>query len=213
MNNEQHQFLEDLVLTHERSMAALATRLTGDDHLAKDLVQEVFLVAISKVDKLIFHPNPRGWLYTTLYHIVSREMSLARHALEFFPDEETRPFEIPFFDPGFKLREIIPAELSETDREVLIDRFEEQLEYEEMAEKYGITENACRLRLFRAIKRCREAMEREDRGESGKAGIPEKAGRTGVGKVGEPIELRRPGTSGKTGKTDRSKNKKYFLEG
>lgn len=42
----------------------------GDEALAQDLVQEVFLRLLERQDKLKHHPNHQGWLVKTLEYCI-----------------------------------------------------------------------------------------------------------------------------------------------
>lgn len=50
----------------------------------------------------------------------------------------------------------LPKELSDSERQLLIWKFEGQIDYEEMSERLGITNNACRIRVMRAVEKCRK---------------------------------------------------------
>ena len=56
------------------------------------------------------------------------------------------------------LEEALPRQLSQQDREILIWRFEQDLDYSQIADRLGISETGCRSRVFRAIRRCRDWM-------------------------------------------------------
>ena len=51
----------------------LAYRLTGDEQVADDMVQETFYLALLHYDVLAVHPRPGGWLVITLYNLVMNE--------------------------------------------------------------------------------------------------------------------------------------------
>ena len=61
-------------------------------------------------------------------------------------------------DEAFRLK-------SEADKEILILRFEKQMEYDELAEKLGITDFAARQRVSRAVRRMRKLMARDEEEE------------------------------------------------
>lgn len=54
------------------------------------------------------------------------------------------------------LEEFFPSRLPREDRDVLIWRFEQRLDYRDIANILGISESGCRSRVARAVKRCRE---------------------------------------------------------
>ena len=57
------------------------------------------------------------------------------------------------------LEEMLPKQLSQSDREILMWRFEQNMDYDEIAERLGISEVGCRSRVSRAVKRCRELLQ------------------------------------------------------
>ena len=86
------------------------------------------------------------------YHQVEVDITEAGAAL-FARTDETALFEM------------LPRELSETDKKILILRFEKQLEYDELAESLGITDFAARQRVSRAVRRMRKLLGRAEEGK------------------------------------------------
>lgn len=129
-----------------------AYRLTTDRELSQDLVQDTFVLAFDNWKKLAKHHAPEGWLTLTLFNLVRNERrKLARRNCICLDDvhqciatHETSPVE-----------ELLPAQLSEEDRSLLIWHYEQQLSYTEIARRLGVSENACRMRVSRALKKCR----------------------------------------------------------
>jgi RNA polymerase sigma-70 factor, ECF subfamily len=65
-----------------------------------------------------------------------------------------------------RLREVLDR-LSPNDREVLVMCYLEELDFSEIAAALGITENAAKVRHFRAMNRVRKLLEGHDLGEAG----------------------------------------------
>ena len=57
------------------------------------------------------------------------------------------------------LRDALPSELDEKDREILIAYYEEEIGYEELAKRLDIPVERCRVRVFRAKNRYRKLIE------------------------------------------------------
>lgn len=53
----------------------------------------------------------------------------------------------------------LPTGLSEQDKELILLRIDKKLSFDEIAEYYGITNDACRQRLSRAIRKCRSLLD------------------------------------------------------
>lgn len=54
---------------------------------------------------------------------------------------------------------LLPKQLSKEEREILIWRYEQQLEYKDIADRLGISEAGCRSRVSRAIAHCKDFVE------------------------------------------------------
>ena len=152
MTAEARQFIEELYYANQDKLFRLAYRLVGSEEKAEELVQEAFVLAILHEAELLTHPKPDKWLMVTLkYQILNywrRKESSSELSLDDFFSLEAEPIRDP-------LETVLPKELTEAERQVLIWRVEEQLDYVEMSERLGVTQNACRLRLMRAVRECR----------------------------------------------------------
>ena len=142
---------------YEREYDALcraAYRTLGDWETAQDLVQDTFLLALLK-DALPGHPRPGAWLALTLQNLIRNERRrLVSHGE--LPLDDAGTLSAPEEEHG--LRDILPSHLTETERELLTLRFEQQLSYRELGERLGITEAACRVKLFRTVEKCGKLM-------------------------------------------------------
>lgn len=77
----QDEWLTALFDAHAPFLLRVAERMTAPGVSVDDLVQETFLRAVKRADELRVHPEPRGWLYRTLSHIVLHEKrAFVRHA-------------------------------------------------------------------------------------------------------------------------------------
>lgn len=136
-------------------MLRVAYRMTGSMDAAEDLVQETFLFALFRQDELLRHPIPEGWLMRTLQNLVLNERRKAAAHAEVPLDSLLNLADESAAAP---LEEALPRQLSQQDREILIWRFEQDLDYSQIADRLGISETGCRSRVFRAIRRCRDWM-------------------------------------------------------
>lgn len=153
--------IEELHRRYYAGLLLLAFRLVGERGLAEDLVQETYLTAFLKRRELTGHPNPAGWLYRTLYFKAERELGKSYRTELLFASPESLPRRsLPPEEPP--LLEALPAGLTEEERELLTLRFEKGWDYASLADRWGITEAACRKRLSRLLKKCRAAMEEDE---------------------------------------------------
>ena len=137
------------------TLCRAAYRTLGDWEAAQDLVQDTFLLALLRQDGLPNHPAPGGWLTQTLRNLIRNERRrLVSHSAVPLDDA----YGLPSSEPETPLRDILPAGLSEQERELLALRFEQQWSYRELGERLGISEGACRIKLFRTVEKCRKLL-------------------------------------------------------
>ena len=150
-------FLKSLYETQYEKLFKVAYRMIGSTESAQDLVQEVFLLALFHQDELSTHPLPEGWLMITLKNLVLNE----RRRMKSHPEVPLGSIvEVSGEEPSTPLDMLLPKKLSEEDRKILIWRFEQQMEYREMADRLGISETGCRSRVSRAVAHCKKFLER-----------------------------------------------------
>ena len=154
MGEENFAAVEALYQAKGRLIFTLAYRLVNQRERAEDLVQEVFLLALTHQEAILHHPNQVGWLVQALKHLASNELRRAENRLTVPLEEDL----LPACWPREALEELLPNGLSRQDRQVLLWRMEEQCAYPEMARRLGISETGCRSRVARAVARCRLLM-------------------------------------------------------
>jgi len=140
--------------TRIRSMAA---RMTGDEHVANDLTQDVFARAWTSLDS--FDPSRKfaPWLFAIATHRIVDELK-RRRRWKPAPEDDTLPDRAPRPEIVVLRREEVgllrealgrvPAPL----RIVLILTLQEQQSPEEVAESLGISVNLARVRLCRGLR-------------------------------------------------------------
>jgi RNA polymerase sigma-70 factor (ECF subfamily) len=152
---DKHIFYTDLYEANVKDLSRYAYRITGNYELAPDLVHEAFLILFLRIEYVMAHPNPAGWLHKTLEHVCQKklrqwagkkEMPLKEAIIASLMDKASAS--------GDTLLEILPITLSEEDRQILVLRFQEQLSYAEIANRLGIEEPTCRKRVSRAVQHC-----------------------------------------------------------
>lgn len=148
--------IQQLYKSEFNRMFRVAYRLTGDFEAAQDFVQEAFLLALFQKEKVSAHPAPGGWLMTAMRNLIQNDRRKET------PVSLQEAAEIPAESTAQHLDEILPSGLPEMDRRFLVWRFEQNMSYQEIAERQGISQGACRTRVSRAVARCRELMEKED---------------------------------------------------
>lgn len=155
MTHDERKFLDNLAKTHQEAMVFLTFRRTGDSQLAKDLVQETFLLACCKIHILRYHKSPAGWLYNVLKNLTRRELNKRHYSAEIPLEEGIGAAEEL---PDFPMEDYLPCELSEKERELLLWRIRDGLPFQEIADRKGLTEAACRKQVSRLMQKCRQLL-------------------------------------------------------
>lgn len=157
----------ELVARHVNLVYSAARRETGgDDASAQDLTQSVFIELARQAPRLTRHPALVGWLYTTVRHVAANwRRGRARRERRELAAHAMNPAD-PQIEPGPAWEEIAPRlddamhELRDADRNALVLRFFDQRSLRDVGESLGLTENAARMRVDRALDRLREGLAR-----------------------------------------------------
>lgn len=155
MNQSNRPFQELYESLHD-TMLRVAYRMVGTVETAEDLVQDTFLLALFQKDRLALHPSPEGWLMRALQNLARNEQRRLNNHSHVSLDS------LLGISGGIwpdSLVDILPKQLSEQDQKILRWRFEQNMGYDEIADRLGISASGCRSRVFRAVTRCRELLE------------------------------------------------------
>ena len=128
-----------------------AASFNNNRAMAEDAVNQVFLVACQNPQKLIEHPRPEAWLMTTLRYVIFHEKRYRARFQSLFigilPLVKQDSFE-----SKMKLDALYPG-LTETPAFQIIKWFAiDGYSVADIAEKLGISINACKKRMERARK-------------------------------------------------------------
>ena len=156
-----------LVQRHLPLVYSAALRETGGDtHQAQDITQTVFTLLARKATKLHQHPALCGWLYTTTHYIAakSRQTELRRlrreqeaHAMEI---HEENPTSTDCWERVKPVIDELMIQLKEADRTAVLLRYFDNRPFREIGAHLGLSENAVRMRLERALNSLRIALAR-----------------------------------------------------
>src|SRR5262249_43371857 len=143
-----------------------SARLVGDDRQAEDIAQEVFLKAFENFDQLRASPSAGGWLKTVARNLSLNHIYRYRKRWRMFSEmrredsEEDEPeveFALPDdvltgVDAGVRhgLVEEALQRLPDRQRLPLVLYHFEELSYEEIAEKLGVSLAKVKTDIFRA---------------------------------------------------------------
>jgi RNA polymerase sigma factor (sigma-70 family) len=158
----------ELVRRHVDLIYSAALRmLNGDAHGAQDLAQQVFSEMARQSPRLARHTALVGWLYTTTRQMAWRQfrsekrraareqMACSMNALLRQPSPEMDWEHLrPVLDDAMH-------ELNRTDRLAVLLRFFKNKSLREVGLELGLTENAARMRVDRALEKLRHNLARK----------------------------------------------------
>ena len=159
---EQRQIIHALYLQEYPKLLAYARSLLHDESLAKEAVQDTFLIACTKPAVLLSHPNPPGWLMQTLkytIHNMNRGRAKLSALLLYYQ-------EVPLAEDPLPLGELeldITCEdlLGKEDWLMLKNFLLHHMSVQDVADSMGISREAAKKRLQRSHKRLKEKLKRD----------------------------------------------------
>lgn len=158
MEQNKNDLITQLYFEYRMQLIRIAYNLTKDPEAAEDLVQQTFLLATFYKKRLATHPEPGAWLTKALKYLGKKRWRQIDTRKEIALDEA---WGLAEKEPDFPFVAILPKNLTKTERDILIWRFEEGLSHQEIAEKLNIEEGACRMRLSRILKKCKKQFEKD----------------------------------------------------
>ncbi|MBN8247261.1 MAG: sigma-70 family RNA polymerase sigma factor [Verrucomicrobia bacterium] len=156
-----------LLQRHVDLVYSAALRQTLEDAgAAQEVTQAVFTDLAEKSMRLANHPCLCGWLYSSVRVAAAayrrgegrRRVREARYAA--MTDLITPPAPPPEWNEVRAVLDDAMAELPDPDRHAVLLRFFESQSHAEIGQRLGISENAARMRISRALEALREALGR-----------------------------------------------------
>ncbi|HEY7089152.1 MAG TPA: sigma-70 family RNA polymerase sigma factor [Tepidisphaeraceae bacterium] len=165
----------ELVGRHANWVYAVARRRVGDDQMAQDVAQAVFIVLARKAEQVLAGRaimRLSAWLYQVARLTSSQAIRSAERRRRYeraAAEEAVRHESDNARDESVDWEMILPmvdaslAKLSATDREAVLLRFYRQQAFVDVARSLGISEDAARKRVGRALERLRGMLRRHGR--------------------------------------------------
>jgi RNA polymerase sigma factor (sigma-70 family) len=151
----------ELVRRHVDLVYSAALRMVCDAHLAEDVAQGAFMALAQNAQQLSDRPVLSGWLHRTAQNLAANivRSDVRRRARE---QEAAAMNELLSAEPDAAWEKIAPhldaalGDLSEPDRDALLLRYFERKSAHEIAQVFGISDEAAQKRVSRAVERLRE---------------------------------------------------------
>jgi RNA polymerase sigma-70 factor, ECF subfamily len=158
----------DLYAAHAQYVASLGYRMLGRDDLVDDLVQDVFVLAIRRLDDILEPEAVRAWLAKVTVRLAGRRLKRRRLAVflgledEVVPDEalvssQASPEDRVLLGQVYRVLEAVPVD----DRLAWTLRYVEGMRLEEVAEACGCSLATAKRRIARAGERVERSVHAE----------------------------------------------------
>ena len=164
--NRSQRAFKELVDRHLPTVYSAACRMVQDTFLAEEVAQNVFMTLVQKAETIRPPQVLGGWLYNTTRHLAlhavrseqrRREREQTAVSMQSFataPDPVAAPMEImEHLEPAM-------AELDARDRDALVLRFLGDRGLRDVGAELGISEEAARKRVDRALERLRIVLQK-----------------------------------------------------
>jgi RNA polymerase sigma factor (sigma-70 family) len=144
--------------------SAARRQVAGNADLAKDVAQQVFIELAQKAGSLKPDTVLTAWLYTRTRFAASKALRTEqrRHAREekACMEPQLPPAPEPAWDKLQPVLDTVMHELDERDRTAVLLRYFEKRPLADVGAKLGLTEDAARMRLARALEKLRQLLAR-----------------------------------------------------
>ena len=162
--NRCERAFTELVERHIDFVYSAARRqVAGNADLARDVAQQVFIELAQKADSLSSNTVLTAWLYTRTRFAASKALrsEQRRHSREEKACMELQPpTPEPEWDELQPVLDTVMHELDERDRTAVLLRYFEKRPLAEVGARLGLTEDAARMRLGRALDKLRQLLAR-----------------------------------------------------
>ena len=143
---------------HESELRNFLRHRSGDEHLADDLLQEVFVKAMQQGEQFCTLDNSRAWLFQVARNALIDHHRLDKAAIE-LPEDIPHPESDhePIQALGACVKRVL-SELPAEDREIIEQCDLEGVKQKDYAASHDLTLAAAKSRLLRARERMRGQM-------------------------------------------------------
>lgn len=146
---EEWAVLEKCYEAKRKDLYKSARATLQSEHLAEDIVQDTFTYAADHIDSFMESPNPEGWLYKAMGHLIQHALRTRQRLLvRNIPLEDV--MDLTTNEDGYEINEL---DMESEDMQLIARYFAYGWSLAELAEQYGISVSAVKMRINRAKKR------------------------------------------------------------
>ncbi len=161
VRNRSQTAFGELVTRHLPVVYSAALRMVRDSQLAEEVAQSVFITLAQKANTIRPPQVLGGWLYNTtrnvsMHAVRSEQRRREREQIAVAMQALDSPAELPEIADHI---EPAMAELNDEDRDALVLRYFGNRSLREVGAELGISEDAARKRVVRALERLRVVLE------------------------------------------------------
>lgn len=146
--------------------SAALRQVNGNDAAAQDVTQAVFTDLARKARTLAHHSSLTGWLYKSTRFLATKTLRTEQRRRVREEKAHAMTELLQDADPNSSWKDLAPVldevmlELNQADQDAVLMRFFEGRGLGEIGSRLGVSENAARMRVDRALDKLREALAR-----------------------------------------------------
>jgi RNA polymerase sigma factor (sigma-70 family) len=155
------QALATLYESEESPLLYYAIGIVRRRIVAEEIVQEAFL-RLQKVEEQV--ENPRGWLYRSVRNLALNHLRDSREETNLDPEvtlaEENLPSDVLARSEAIGTVRMLLAEMPEDDRALIKLKYNDDLKYQEISKRTGMTVGNVGFRLHHVLKGLLDGLQR-----------------------------------------------------
>jgi RNA polymerase sigma-70 factor (ECF subfamily) len=161
MSDSQNSFIGYYEQYKNKIFVYFLYRVNFNRTLAEDLTSEVFLKALKSFDGFDLARSFQSWIFAIAHNHLVNHYRVAHRETELLEDQFVTRQEIDQVDQKQELERVFTAinKMADSDREILLLRFVDQLSNTEIATLLEKDEGAVRTKMSRSLAKLREILE------------------------------------------------------